>query len=99
MPEGQATSGAKAGTQEAGVELDSRAFRGTRLARSRRRRRPPRIRRCAKSALKRHGVQLVAALDGAVEAVDRRACERKVADRIEHLVADELVRVAQALRD
>ena len=37
-------------------------------------------------------------LIGAVEALDRRAGERQVADRVEHLVAHELVGVAQALR-
>src|SRR5271166_6559142 len=45
--------------------------------------------------LQGHGVQSVAGTISAIEADDRGPRQREIADRIERLVADELVRIAQ----
>src|SRR3984957_11028763 len=48
--------------------------------------------------LERHGVELMSRAIGPVKTDDRRARERQIADRIERLVAHELVGVAEPFR-
>src|SRR5829696_6996730 len=56
------------------------------------------VRAVGEQGLEHREVEAMAAAEGPVGAKQRRAGERQIADGVEHLVADELVRIAQAFR-